>query len=114
MDNIDRKAGVLDKTVRHQERFDNSNLSKASLQNLEYALQQLLGLVQKAQGKRKDPVQRLCDSATVPKQTLAIAMIYELDGHITGIELARRLHIHPSTLRKRSWRKVRDLLVRIR
>lgn len=111
MSNIEMNTGVPDETICQRERLDSSNLSKASLRQLEYTLNESLFVVQKARGQRKDPVQRLCDSAHVKKQTLARAIIFELDGDITCIELAKRLCIHPDTLRKRAWREIRNMIV---
>ena len=81
-----------------QDRLGHTNLPKASLQKLEYSLSESLDVVQIALGRRKDPVQRMCDSSRVKKKTLAIAMIFESRGNITITELAHRLSVSRQTI----------------
>ena len=109
--NAHGRAGQAFSDKDGRKRLDNFNLSKASLQNLEYTLNGSLDVVQKAQGKRNDTIQRLCDLVGISKQTLAKAIIFEAKGDISCVELSRKLNLHKSTLRKRNWHDVRKLIV---
>lgn len=80
-------------------RLDNFKLSKTSLQTLECTLWGVINAVQKAQNKRNDNVQCLCDSVGITKRELAGGVILRKGGNtLTVTALCRLLRIGRRTL----------------
>ena len=53
-----------------------------------------------ANGKRVDRVEELCALVDISKRDLAAALVFRSNGKITFVELARRLSVNESTIRR--------------
>lgn len=80
-------------------------ISKKSLSELERTLAASLDAVRRAQGKRTDAVQELCEQAGITKRQLAAGIVLGCKGDITITELAGKLEIADRTIRR--WPEIR-------
>lgn len=85
-------------------------ISKNSLNELERTLTASLDAVRKAQGRRTDidAVQRLCNQAGITKRQLAAGIVLGCKGDITMVDLASKLEIGYTTIKR--WTEVRTAL----
>lgn len=68
-------------------------ISKKSLNEIERGLAVSLDAIRKAQGKRGDQVQELCDQVGISKRELAAGIVLSCKGDITITDLASRLKV---------------------
>ena len=71
-----------------------------ALEDIDVKLTQALDAVKAAKGEKVDRVEELCTLIDISKRDLAAALVFRSDGKITFVELARRLSINESTLRR--------------
>lgn len=71
-----------------------------ALHDLDVKLTQALDAVKAAQGQKTDRVKELCALVGITKRDLAAALVFRSKGHITFVELANRLSVNESTVRR--------------
>lgn len=75
-------------------------IQQDALNSLDKLITQAQGIVQQAKGQKVDKVKELCDLVDLTKRDLAAALVFRSKGNITFVELARRLSVNESTVRR--------------
>ena len=70
------------------------------LEDVDVKLTEALDAVKAARGQNIDRVEELCTLVGLSKRDLAAALVFRSKGQITFAELARRLYVNESTLRR--------------
>ena len=71
-----------------------------ALEDIDVKLTQALDAVKAAKGKKTDRMQELCTLTGISKRDLATALVFRSKCKITFAELARRLSLNESTVRR--------------
>ena len=71
-----------------------------ALEDIDVKLTRALDAVKAAKGQKTDRVQELCTLVGLSKRDLAAALVFRSNGKITFVELARRLEVNESTIRR--------------
>ena len=71
-----------------------------ALEDIDVKLTLALDAVKAAKGQKPDRVQELCTLVGLTKRDLAAGLVFRSKGEITFVELARRLSINESTIRR--------------
>ena len=69
-------------------------------EDLEVKLTQALDIIKAAKGQRIDRVEEACALIDISKRDLAAGLVFRSKGKITFAELARRLSINESSIRR--------------
>lgn len=78
----------------------NAVIQQHELDDIDVKLTKALDAVKAAKGQKVDRVKELCDLVGISKRDLAAALVFRSKGNITFVELARRLSVNESTVRR--------------
>jgi hypothetical protein len=77
-----------------------SVIQREVLDDLDKKITQAYDAVKAAKGQKSDRIKELCELVDITKRDLAAALVFRSKGNITFVELARRLSVNESTVRR--------------
>jgi len=76
------------------------DIKPAEAEDLEVNLTLALDIIKAAKGQKPDRVKELCTLVGLTKRNLAAGLVFQSKGKITFVELAHRLSLNESTVRR--------------